>query len=124
MTLEDIQNEINSHYSEIYNRIEKYFDKFKYVTYSDEEWFLYDWYFNYEEGIEVLMRRNNYDSAEETVYIDPKFLETDEVFEKWINDKYAQRKEKDDAVALNRKAIKDKQDFEKYQELKAKFEKQ
>ena len=44
MTLKDIQNEINSRYSEIYNRIEKYFDKLKYVTYSDEDWILYDWH--------------------------------------------------------------------------------
>ena len=124
MKLKDIGKEIDLRHTEIYNRIEKYFDKFKYATYTYRDCILYDWYFNYEEGIEVLMRRNNYDSDEETVYIDPKFLETDEVFEKWINDKYAQRKEKDDAVALNRKAIKDKQDFEKYQELKAKFEKQ
>jgi hypothetical protein len=122
MELKDIQNEINSRYAEIYNRIKKYFDKFKYAENIHKDKDLYDWYFNYEEGIEVLMR--NYDGDEDTVYIDPKFLETDEVFEKWINDKYAQRKEKDDAVALNRKAIKDKQDFEKYQELKAKFEKQ
>lgn len=120
MALKDIQNEINSRYSEIYNRIEKYFDKFKYVTYNDEEWFLYDWYFNYEEGIEVLMRDS--DGYENTAYIDPNFLETDEVFEEWLDDECAQREEKN--WKTNKLiADKDMTDFEKYQELKAKFEK-
>ena len=93
MTLKDIQNEINSRYSEIYNRIEKYFDKFKYVTYSDEEWFLYDWYFNYEEGIEVLMRDS--DGYEDTAYIDPKLLENDEIFEKWLDAECSKREAKE-----------------------------
>lgn len=119
MTLEDIQNEINSHYSEIYNRIEKYFDKFKYVTYSDEEWFLYDWYFNYEEGIEVLMRDS--DGYEDTAYIDPKLLENDEIFEKWLDAECSKREAKEAEQKKNDEQEREARDFKLFQQLKNKF---
>ena len=57
------------------------------------------------------MRRNNYDSDEETVYIDTKFLETDEVFEKWINDKLTIRNNKEAELKIKHKLNKDKEDF-------------
>ena len=109
MELKDIGNEIDSRYDEIYNRIEKYYDKFKYATYTSDYWNFDNWMFESDGGIVILMScgyGNDFEQLDTS--IDSDFLETDEVFEKWINDKYAQRKEKDDAVALNRKAIKDK----------------
>ena len=34
------------------------------------------------------------DGYEDTAYIDPKLLETDEIFEKWLDDECKQREEK------------------------------
>ena len=119
MTLEDIQNEINSRYSEIYNRIEKYFDKLKYVTYTDEDWILYDWHFNYTEEIEVLMRDS--DGYEDTAYISPKFLENDEIFEKWLDDEGLKRKAEEAEQKKNDEQKREARDFKLYQQLKDKF---
>lgn len=125
MKLKDIGNEIDLRHTEIYNRIEKYFDKFKYATYTSDYWNFDNWLFESDGGIVILMScgyGNDFEQLDTS--IDSEFLETDEVFEKWINDKLTIRNNVEAKLKAKHKLNKDKEDFKKYQELKAKFEKQ
>lgn len=129
MELQEISNAFSSRYDEIFDRIDKNISKFAYAT--DSEYKLRDWQFDNEDKNFIIV--NTFASGwggdpddEYAEYVECKYLENDEVFEKWLDDKYNKKKAKEikDAEDKVERDVKRQENFERnlYEKLKTKFE--
>ena len=115
--------ELYSHYREIYDRINRHMEKFAYATYSEND--LDSWTFDNKDTIIVntsgyCFGNNDYDDA--STSIECKYLENDAVFEKWIDERYNARKNKDAEKAKHEAKVKEDYERNLYETLKKKFE--
>jgi len=129
MELQEISNAFSSRYNEIFDRIDKNISKFAYAT--DSECTLRDWQFDPEDKNFIIV--NTFTSGwggdpddENSEYVECKYLENDEVFEKWLDDTYNKKKAKEikDAEEKAERDVKRQENFERnlYEKLKTKFE--
>ena len=117
MKLQEISAAFNSRYNEIYDRIGKHMSKVEYILNTRS--FLVDWNFNPDDKNLIII--HTYDKGwggcndeESWDDIECKYLENDEVFEKWLNENYANKKAEEikDAEKKAEKDSKFQENFE------------
>lgn len=109
-----------SRYNEVYYRIYNNFERFRYATDSGDN--LYSWKFYGDKQIAIKTYyncRNEYDY--ETIYIDAKYLETNESFNKWLDDECDKRKNKEKREEEIENKCKEEEERALYEELKKKY---
>ena len=120
MTLKEISKIWFSRYEEIFVRISVHRKKLQYATNSCENYALDEWCFADDGLIKITTSDYNYNDIEE-IYIQCKYLENDEIFEKWLDDECSKREAKEAEQKKNDEQEREARDFKLYQQLKNKF---